>query len=58
MAQVYTQMDEERAADILAQLEIDLVVDIFNRMRERDVADILEAMETDIAARISIRLSN
>ncbi|WP_027338692.1 MotE family protein [Halonatronum saccharophilum] len=58
LSQVYREMDEERAASILTELEMDLAIDILARMRERDVANILEAMETDVAARISTRLSN
>jgi flagellar motility protein MotE (MotC chaperone) len=58
LAKVYEAMKPEKAAPILATLEMDVVLDIMSRMKERPAARILASMDAGLAAQISARLSN
>ncbi len=57
LAKVYEAMKPEKAAPILAALEMDVVLDIMSRMKERPAARILASMDSGLAAQISARLS-
>lgn len=57
LAKLYEAMKPDKAAPILATLEMDIVLDIIRRMKERPAARILANMDAGLAAQISARLS-
>ena len=57
LAKMYEAMKPEKAAPILAALEMDVVLDIMRRMKDRPAARILASMDSGLAAQISARLS-
>ncbi len=57
LAKMYEAMKPEKAAPLLAALDMDTIVDVMLCMRERPAARILSHMEEALAARISERLS-
>lgn len=57
LAKMYEAMKPDKAAPILATLEMDIVLDILKRMKERPAAKILAYMNAGLAAQISARLS-
>jgi flagellar motility protein MotE (MotC chaperone) len=57
LAKLYEAMKPDKAAPILATLEMDIVLDIIQRMKERPAARILANMDAGLAAQISARLS-
>ena len=57
LAKMYEAMKPDKAAPILATLEMDIVLDIIRRMKERPAARILANMDAGLAAQISARLS-
>ncbi|MHB8079068.1 MAG: MotE family protein [Candidatus Krumholzibacteriia bacterium] len=57
LAKMYEAMKPDKAAPILATLEMDIVLDILQRRKERPAARILAYMDAGLAAQISARLS-
>jgi len=57
LAKMYEAMKPEKAAPILASLEMDVILDVLSRMKERPAARILASMNSELAATISARLS-
>lgn len=57
LAKMYENMKPGQAAPILANLEMETILDILRRMKEREAARILASMEPALAAEISMELS-
>ncbi|MCK8826313.1 hypothetical protein MWH25_00940 [Natroniella acetigena] len=57
LAEIYSQMNSQRAADLLPDLEVRLATDILSQMDEEIVAEILEFMPNEEAAEFSTLLS-
>ena len=57
VAKVYAAMPPEKAASLLAALDLETIVDVMLCMRERPAGRILSHMDDALAARISERLS-
>lgn len=57
LAKMYEAMKPEKAAPILAALDIEITLEIMRRMKDRPAARILSQMDTTLAARISEHLS-
>ena len=57
LAKMYENMKPGQAAPILANLEMETILDILRRMKEREAARILASMDATLAAKISMELS-
>jgi flagellar motility protein MotE (MotC chaperone) len=57
LAKMYEAMKPDKAAPILAALDLDIVIDIMGRMKERPAAKVLAHMDAGLAAQISTRMS-
>jgi flagellar motility protein MotE (MotC chaperone) len=57
LAKMYEAMKPDKAAPILASLDLEIVIDIMSRMKERPAAKILAKMDAGLAAQVSTRMS-
>jgi len=57
LAKMYEAMKPEKAASILATMDLDVTLAILARMKERQAARVLSFMDPGLAAQISTRLS-
>ena len=57
LAKVYQKMPPDKAAQILADLDQELTVQLLERMKVKVAARILAAMDQKMAARLTTRLS-
>jgi len=57
LAKMYEAMKADKAAPILASLDLEIILEIMNRMKEKPAAKILSRMNAGLAAQISTRMS-
>jgi flagellar motility protein MotE (MotC chaperone) len=57
LAKMYEAMKPDKAAPILAALDLDVILEIMTRMNERAAAKIMAFMDARLAAQISLRMS-
>ncbi len=57
LAKMYEAMKPDKAAPILASLDLDIVLEIMTRMKERPAAKIMSHLDAGLAAEISAQMS-
>ena len=57
LAKMYEAMKPDKAAPILAVLDMDVILEIMQRMKEKQAAKILSFMDAGLAAQVSLRMS-
>jgi len=57
LAKMYEAMKPDKAANILASMNMEVTLAILSRMKERQAARVLSSMDAGLAAQLSTRLS-